>query len=146
MSRRKARENAFLMIFEAAYHENGYYEILLTNTDKEKPEVEYTVECVRGVFEHISEIDAFISDHSIKWKNERISKVSLAILRLALYEMLFGKTVEKVIAINEAVELAKLYSEDESPGFINAILGGIAKTLNGALHHETDGSERNNAE
>ena len=78
---------------------------------------------------HIEELDAKINEASDGWKTSRMGRVDLAILRLALYEILFDEEVPVKVGINEAVELAKLYGGDDSPSFVNAILGKLAKTL-----------------
>lgn len=81
-----------------------------------------------GVMEHLARLDELVRTHSQHWKIERIAKVELAILRLALYEMAFTDIPEKA-AINEAVELAKLFGDGNSKSFINGILDGAAKEL-----------------
>ena len=76
----------------------------------------------------MSEIDEIITNNSKKWKKERISKVDIAILRLAIYEIYFSQEVPNSVAINEAVELAKEFGTEQSPAFINGILGNIVST------------------
>jgi N utilization substance protein B len=73
--------------------------------------------------------------HFLKdWAIERINKIDLALLRLCIYEMLCEKDVPDGVAINEAVELAKVYGADESPAFINGVLGGVARQLKERAH------------
>lgn len=74
-----------------------------------------------------TEIDAMIDEVSSGWKTKRISKTDLMVLRVAIYEMKFDEEVPEKVAINEAVEIAKIYGGDESPSFINGVLGRIAK-------------------
>jgi N utilization substance protein B len=81
---------------------------------------------VEGVHEHMAEIDAMIEQSAKGWDLSRMNKVDLAILRLAVYEMKYGETPIGV-AINEAVELAKKFSSDEAPAFINGVLGKAAQ-------------------
>lgn len=81
------------------------------------------------IIEHISKIDDIISKNATGWKLNRIGKVDLTILRLACYEILFDDEVPVSVAINEAVEIAKQYGQDESSAFVNAILGKISKTI-----------------
>ena len=84
-------------------------------------------EKIKAIIEKLDEIDAKISEYSESWKIERLGKVELSILRLAAYEIMFDDDIPANIAINEAVELAKKYGADESSGFVNAILGKVAK-------------------
>ena len=79
------------------------------------------------VNEHITEIDEMLNRTSEGWKTTRMGKVDLAILRLAVYEMKFDEDVPVGVAINEAVELAKRLGRDQSPSFINGILGKLAR-------------------
>ena len=80
-----------------------------------------------GVLSHLDELDAKISAHSQNWSLERIAMVDLTILRLAAYEILYENDVPGPVAINEAVELSKQYSEPESGGFVNGVLGAILR-------------------
>lgn len=79
-----------------------------------------------AVLEKLPELDAQINEVSDGWKTSRMSRVDLSILRLALYEMEYDSEVPLKVAINEAVELAKKYGGDDSPSFVNAILGKLA--------------------
>lgn len=87
----------------------------------------YMEEKYRHVTEHIPEIDEMLNRTSEGWKTTRMGKVDLAILRLAVYEMKFDEDVPVGVAINEAVELAKRFGRDQSPSFINGILGKLAR-------------------
>ena len=79
------------------------------------------------VLEHVEEIDELLNKVSSGWKVNRMSKVDLNILRLAVYEMKYDEDVPFKVAINEAVELSKKFGGDESSSFVNGILGKIAK-------------------
>lgn len=94
----------------------------------------FIVEEVEGVFRNCKEIDGLIAEHAVGWSLARISKVDLAIMRLAVYESVFAPKINEKISINEAIELAKMYSTNESPKFINGVLGGVvrAKAAKGA--------------
>ena len=81
-----------------------------------------------GVLQNIDKIDETISEAAIGWTLERMSKVDLSILRNATYEILFDRNIPKAVAINEAVELAKIYCDEGSPRFINGCLGRIANS------------------
>ena len=84
---------------------------------------------VLGVWQTRSELDKLIESHSNHWKIERIARIELTILRLALYEMLHRPDIPVKVAINEAVELAKQFGDDNSRGFVNGILDAAAKAL-----------------
>lgn len=77
--------------------------------------------------EKLSEIDALINEKAEGWNTQRMGKVDLTIIRLAVYEMLFDEDVPAKVAINEAVELAKKYGQDESPSFVNGVLAKFAE-------------------
>ena len=94
-------------------------------TDQEVKD--YISDTVKGIENNISNIENKISENLKKdWKLERISKINLVLLKLAIYEILYTKTPYKVV-INEVVELAKKYGDDTSPNFINGILASIVK-------------------
>ncbi len=84
---------------------------------------------VQGIRDNIESIDEKIESNSNGWKVSRIGKAELAILRVAVYEILFDKDIPDKVAANEAVELAKKYTGDKSPAFINGILSGVMKSL-----------------
>lgn len=88
---------------------------------------EYICRLVRGVQEHREELDGYITRYSRGWKLSRISRTALAVLRCALYEILYMPDVPDAVCINEAVELAKSYDEPETVRFINGILGSFMR-------------------
>ena len=101
------------MAVEARYLQTDEFAVLLAKTaDEQQPE-----------------IDSIIENNAIGWKKDRISRVSLYLLRLALCEMLFIEEVPTNVSINEAVELAKLYASQEDAAFINGVLGAAARKL-----------------
>ena len=89
----------------------------------------YAEEVVSGVRQTASELDALIAEYAVGWSLDRIARVDLSILRVAVYEMLHREDVPVGAAINEAVELAKRYCGEKSSAFINGILGSIAKKI-----------------
>ena len=127
ISRYKAREQGFIHIFERLFNDDSLEEIIANAEESRDLTVdEYALKLARGVDEEKDYIDGLISEKLKKgWTIKRISKPSLAILRLAVYEMKFRGDVPDSVAINEAVELAKKYTVDESK-FINGVLGAIA--------------------
>ena len=132
MSRRSARKNAFFLLFQMDFSEAAEFEQVkeLFFAEKEEPVAEeekaFILSMVEGVHEHMEEIDVALAGIAKGWDVERMNKVDLAILRLAVYEMKFGG-VPVGVAINEAVELAKKFSSDEAPAFINGVLGSWAR-------------------
>jgi len=135
MNRREAREEAFKLVFQITAQRDCYPEVVdrfaeenaaLKKTDKKQ--FKYIVSAANSVFEKVDELDEIIAAHlSADWKVERLSKMSLAILRLAVYEILFDEDIPGSVAINEAVEIAKKYGQESSGGFVNAILAKIVK-------------------
>ena len=131
ISRYKMREQAFLLCFEMLFSESDVDE-LADNAGDARDEFlsDYALECARGVKAKGEELDAEIGKHlKSGWKISRISRVSLAILHLALYEMLYRDEVPVSVSINEAVELSKKYSVEDDAAFVNGVLGSIAKSL-----------------
>ena len=111
--------------------ENDHY-VTLKEEDElfsEKPgkQLEYISEVVRGVGLHNAELDEYIERYSEKWDFDRISRTALAIMKTAMYEVLYMPDVPNGVAINEAVELAKKYEEPEVVPFVNGILGAFVK-------------------
>ena len=131
ISRYKMREQAFFLCFEALFTDADIDEIA-DNAGDARDEFlsDYAIECAKGVSEHRDEIDEKISANLKQgWKISRISKVSLSILRLALYEMMYDDSIPVSVSINEAVELTKKYSVEDEAAFVNGVLGSVAKTL-----------------
>ena len=129
MNRRKSRETAFFILFEKIFNSSRIDDIIETARLVRDIEVDdFTLKIVNGVLNNIESIDQKISGHSKNWKKDRISKVSLVLLRIAIFEMKFSSdNVPVSVAINEAVELSKKYSTEEDTSFINGVLGGVAR-------------------
>jgi len=133
MSRKSDRRHAFKLVFQIGFYEPfepdeniGLYFSEVENTqglDRAFIEQE-----VRGVLAHREGIDERIGAAASGWDVPRLSRVDLAIMRLAVFELCHTTEIPPKVAINEAVELAKMYSTDEAPAFINGILGKIAAT------------------
>ncbi len=128
MSRRKSREQAFALLFEKSFNDLPVEELAEGALDAREIEVEpFAMSLATGAESKLEEIDSRIDTHSHKWSRDRISRVALAVLRLAIYEMLYEDDTPTSIAINEAVELAKRYGGEEDSSFVNGVLGGIAR-------------------
>ncbi len=130
ISRYKMREQAVLLVFEKSFSDTDIDELADNLIDSRDVYLsDYAINITKSIFENIQEIDGYISANLSKgWKISRISKVALAVLRVAVYEMKYVQEVPVSVAINEAVELAKKYSVDDA-SFINGVLGSIAKEL-----------------
>lgn len=135
MVRTELREHVFKMLFQVEFnrpdempeHLRLYFESLEHATDRDQ---EYIRTKYEKVIPLIPEIDALINAKSTDWKTKRMNKVDLAILRLAVYEMKWDPDIPTGVAINEAVELAKRFSGEESPAFVNGVLGRLAGRQN----------------
>lgn len=129
MTRREAREQAFIVLFEKIFDNDATIsEIVATAKEAELIKINSFAENILNVVEeHSSEIDGIIETNSQDWTLARLPKVSLAILRLAVAEIKYIDEVPNGVAVNEAVELAKKYGTNEDASFINGILGTIAK-------------------
>ena len=127
--KRKAREQAFIILFERSFNsELTIDEILKIAVESEVIEKnKMTADIVRKAEEHIDEIDGVIEKNLKGWSKQRISKVSLALLRMAVCEMKYFDKVPVGVSINEAVEICKVYGSDEDKGFVNGILGSISR-------------------
>jgi len=129
--RHQARKRAVDLLFEAEARGLSPVEVVDVRTAlaEAKPEVAalnpYTVTVARGVSEHAAHIDDMITSHLQGWTLDRLPAVDRAVLRVAVWELLYADDVPEPVAVDEAVELAKELSTDESPGFINGVLGQV---------------------
>ncbi|MCQ2461217.1 MAG: transcription antitermination factor NusB [Clostridia bacterium] len=131
MNRSKEREQAFLLLFMKNFNpELSIDEIYDMAVESEfmQPS-DFTKKLGTLTVEKIGDIDAKIGEFSVGWTIDRITKVSLSILRIAVCEMLFMDDIPVGVSINEAVELAKNYASAEDGQFINGVLGSISKSL-----------------
>lgn len=150
MNRKTAREVAMKLIYELDFNPERSEEIidfrlseegftLLAGEDSsyavlpEDNQRTYILKVVRGVFEHLPEIDVYIEKYAIGWKFKRISRISAAILRVCMFELLYMPEIPENSAINEAVELAKKFDTDEAPSFINGVLGSFTRAERSGL-------------
>lgn len=130
MKRHESREQAFLLIFESNF-KNETIEQIIENAQMSRSIKisSFARKVFNGVCEHKESIDKVIEDNTIGWKKNRISKVALSVMRLAVYEMLYEDDIPKSVSINEAVELTKKYSTKDEASFINGVLGAAAKEM-----------------
>ena len=129
LPRREARENAFLLAFSQTFGDIALEEALDNHAecDEEHPVDLFGQRLLRAYYGHSAEVDDLIRDHLRNWTMERLPRVSLTVLRLAIAEMLFGGENKPGVAINEAVELTKKYGADEDYQFVNGLLGAVAR-------------------
>ena len=125
-ARSKARKRAVDVLYAADLRGRDRREQLTDELEGGGPPVnDYTVRLVEGVTEHAADIDRLIDTHARGWTLERLPDVDRAILRMAVFELLWVDDVPDAVVIDEAVELAKALSTDDSPAFVNGVLGGI---------------------
>lgn len=124
MTRKEQREQAFCLIFQDLFNNE---EALDTYEENIAKIGDYSKELFSGVISNKDNLDEIINKYSKGWKSRRLPKVNLAILRLAVYEIMFVDEVPDGVAVNEAVELAKTYSGEGDYSFINGILGAVIK-------------------
>ena len=131
MTRKQAREEAFILIFEKEFDNDSLEDILsLAEEVRDIKADSYIKNAFFGVFDNVDTIDEVISQNAVGWSIKRITKTALAILRLAIYEIKFCDDIPSAVSINEAVELAKKYGDDNSKSFVNGILASIVKEKN----------------
>ncbi len=131
MNRKTARENAFILLFESSIKSDETAEEIFAKASEIRG-----LECddyVKAVFfgcaENSTVIDMAVEKCLVGWKRERISYVSLAIFRLATYELMFRDDIPVKVSINEAIELSKKYDDDNSYVFVNGVLNAVAEEL-----------------
>lgn len=146
MGRKEAREIALHLVFEFGFQDFESEEIVASRLEQsvldslsgdialyagplQEDQKQYIIATVVGVGEHLTELDESISKHSTNWTSNRLSRITVAILRLALYEMQYTADVPVSAAINEAVELAKKYDSKEASAFINGVLGAASREM-----------------
>ena len=112
--------------------------IFFTNQEKSRDYYAFGESLILGAIENISAIDEAISKHANNWKFDRIARVDLAVLRLALYELLFRDDIPPIVSINEAIDLGKTFSNLESKRFINGILDQVKNNIQRPLRKAND--------
>lgn len=130
--RHVAREKAFQTIYQIDLGSNepevALRYMLEEDTGLKEEERQFCEQLVRGVVQEQAAIDEIIASHAKNWKIERMMSVDRNILRMAVYEIRFCADIPNKVAINEAIELAKVFGSDDSPKFINGILDKVLKS------------------
>ncbi len=130
--RREERQQALNFLFERMFRDDTIEDLYNDALDSRDEEVsDYAKKVVEGIESNLDEIDGLIQSHLKGWKINRISKIALSVMRIAVYEMKYVKSVPISVSINEAVRMAKSYSTDKDGSFVNGVLGAIAKELQG---------------
>ena len=135
MTRKEAREQAFILIFEHEFRKTETFEEIVDTAEayfNEKVN-EFSYILAKNAIENAETIDGYIEKYSLNWKKVRISKVNLAVLRLAIGEILYYDDTPDSVAINEAVEIVKKYGGDEEKAYVNGVLGKFVKEKDGDL-------------
>ena len=129
MTRTEEREQAFVLIFEKEFNMDTSMDDIISYAAEADVFAESACasSLAKAVFENIDAVDAVIDKYSIGWKKSRLPKTTLAILRLAICEMMFVDSIPESVSINEAVELAKKYATAEDASFGNGILGSHSR-------------------
>ena len=130
MTRKQAREEAFILVFEKEFNDNSVEDILETAAEaRDLVPDDYINRVFKGVYDSLGELDSLISESSVGWSITRISKTALCIMRLAIFEMKYIEEIPVSVSINEAVELCKKYATENDASFVNGILSTVAKAL-----------------
>ena len=128
MTRRGLREQIFKLLFRIEFNTSEEMEeqlgLFFETSDEEfsEKDSEYVQKKYEDIIAHLEDIDKAINEKSIRWDTDRMGKVDLTIIRLGVYEILFDEDIPDGVAINEAVELAKMFGQEESYSFVNGIL------------------------
>ena len=128
--RHQARQDAFCLLFEKTFTDEDIDQIIEGATQTRDLQGDrFTLDLAKGTVEHLQEIDALIEPKLKNWKLSRLSRVSLSVLRMAVYELKYLTDIPAGVTINEAVELTKQYASDDEYAFVNGVLGAVAKDL-----------------
>lgn len=133
MQRKNARENAFILIFEGVCKKDETAEEIFTKATEIRglEYDDYVKEVFFGAYQQSAIIDNAVEKNAKGWKLHRISPVSMAIIRLASYEIMFCEDIPPRVSINEAIELSKKYDDEKSYSFVNGVLNALASEYSG---------------
>ena len=134
MNRVKSREYLLQLTYQMNINKESYnetFDSFMDNEEEDKDDLDLSFIKVglKGIQDNLQAIDNKIEDQLVNWKLNRISKVNLSILRIAIYEMLFREDIPAKVSINEAIELAKKFSDEKSVSFINGVLDQVYKNI-----------------
>ncbi len=130
MNRRKAREQAFIILFESTFGLQKIEDIIKGAGDiREEIFDDFSKSLINGVLDSIESIDKRVEENLNGWQKDRLSRTVLTILRLCIYELIYCEEIPASVSINEAVDLAKKYGSPEEASYINGVLGSVEKQL-----------------
>ena len=132
MGRKQAREGTMQLLFQMDVNEDYSDEVLdlyLNNFEFDNLETKYIIDAINSIKENLEEIDTHISNHLEGWDLDRLAKVDLSTLRIAIYEILYREDIPIEVSINEAVETVKKFSNEDSFKFVNGVLGSFVRTI-----------------
>jgi len=130
--RREDRQQALQLVYERMFRDDTFEDVCTDALDARDETIsDYAKEIIQGIETHLQEIDELISANLKGWKLNRISKISLAAMRISVYEMKYIKSVPVSVSINEAVRMTKEFASDKDGAFVNGVLGAVTKTLKG---------------
>ncbi|MBZ2173753.1 transcription antitermination factor NusB [Schnuerera sp. xch1] len=131
MGRKYARESSMKLLYQMEINSdfsNGTISQFFENNSFNESEREYIEGSIYTIIDNLKDIDSNIKDNISGWKLHRLARVDLCILRIAIYEIIFRDDIPVEVSINEAIEISKKYSTDESSKFINGVLGGFVRS------------------
>lgn len=132
MGRKQAREGSMQLLYQMTLNDDFSDDALrsyLDNFSFGKSETEYIEDAIENIMRNLDSIDKSIEENLKDWEIERVAKVDLSILRIAIYEILYREDIPIQVSINEAIEISKKYSSEDSYRFINGVLGGFVRSL-----------------
>lgn len=143
MNRHESREQAFIFLFESTFGTEKLDEIIeFAKISRDVEISDFAKKLFIGVKYKQDELDVYIEKHLNQWKKNRLSRVTISILRLAVYEMLFENDIPVNVSISEAVELSKKYSDKENTVYINGVLGSISRSIEEKSSEKSDSADR----
>lgn len=131
MGRKQAREGAMKLLFQMDKTDNysdESFDIFLENFSYDESETEYIIKTVKDLIWKKDEIDGIIEEQLKGWSINRLASVDLAVLRIAIYEIIYREDIPKEVSINEAIETTKKYSSEDSYKFVNGVLGSFVRS------------------
>lgn len=132
MGRKQAREGTMKLLYQMEINEDFSEEaknIYLENYIFDELEKEYIIDAMSKIKDNLETIDSSIKANLEGWNIKRVAKIDLAVLRIAIYEILYRKDIPVEVSINEAIEIVKKYSTEDSFKFINGVLGGFVRSI-----------------
>lgn len=133
MGRKKAREGTMKLLYQMEVNEDFSQEsldVFLKNFEFDNLEKKYILDAINKIKDNLEDIDKHIEINIEGWDISRLAKIDLAVLRIAVYEILYREDIPIQVSINEAIETVKKYSLDDSFKFVNGVLGGFVRTIN----------------